>query len=474
MRRVLRIVKFGLLGLFGLIGIGLIGLAIANAPADSQLKERIAALQAAGEPVSIADLGKNPPAAKENAATYLDLAQKDCLAIQKQVSDVEEQEEADRAKRGEKLDDSFDDDPKMIEAYRAALAAHPKAVPLLIQASECPRYHMILNYNNESPTAFIEEMLKKIQAERAAIRTLNYRVRLLMAEGNAEEALNTCLVMLRLSNVCAQAPALVGQLVTFALRSVSLEACSRVLQSDQLSPEARQRLESELARQDIRGSYRDSFRTERAVGLSHFEDAKFLATYSTLPQGKSEKLSYLDVMEALINHADQPSRAKLEMQRILDRAGPLTQALAPAIQATNEAVTRNEAQVRCLRVLNALLARDASEAREAREAREAQLSELGLPPEVTIDPFNGKPLNLKRTEKGWIIYSVGKDLKDDGGLFDDTASDVGYGPANRGSCLESTLAGGSAHGVKTAVRGKLGASYNSLARASRDLIPASP
>lgn len=426
MRDLAKIIKFGLLGLFGLIGIGLIGLAIANAPAESQIKERITKLQAAGEPVSIADLGKNPPEAKDNAATYLDLAQKDCLEIQKQVSAVEEQEHLEREKRGEKLDDAFNDDPKMIEAYRAALSAHPKAVPLLIQASECPRYHMNVNYNNESPTAFIEEMLKKIQAERAAIRTLNYRVRLLLAEGKPEEALDTCLVMLRLSSVCAQAPALVGQLVTIALRSVSLEACSRVLQSDQLSPEARQRLESELGRQDIRGSYRDSFRTERAVGLSHFEDAKFLATYSALPQGKSEKLSYLDVMDTLIKHADQPGRAKLEMQRILDRAGLLTQTLAPAIQATNEAVTRNEAYLRCLRVLNSLLARDAD------EAREVQLSDLGLPPEVTIDPFNGKPLNLKRTDEGWIIYSVGKDLKDDGGLLDDTATDVGYGPAKRG------------------------------------------
>ncbi len=427
MRRVLRLLKFGLLGLFGLIGLGLIGLAIANAPAESQLKERIAALQDAGEPVSIADLGKNPPEAKDNAATYLDLAQKDCLAIQKEVSDFEEQELLTREKSGEKLQSLPDDDPVMIDIYRKTLAAHPKAVPLLIQASECSRYHMILNYGNESPTAFIEEMLKKIQAERAAIRTLNYLVRLLMAEGKAEEALDTCLVMLRLSNVCAQAPALVGQLVTIALRSVSLEACSRVLQSDQLSPEARQRLESELARQDIRGSYRDSFRTERAVGLSHFEDAKFLATYSALPQGKSEKLSYLEVMDALIKHADQPSRAKLEMRRILDRAGPLTQTLAPAIQATNEAVTRNEAYLRCLRVLNPLLARHAG------EAKEVQLRDLGLPPEVTIDPFNGKPLNLKRTDEGWIIYSVGRDLKDNGGLFDDMATDVGYGPAKRGS-----------------------------------------
>jgi hypothetical protein len=427
MRDIARIFQFGLLGLFGVMGVGLIGLAIANAPAEAQFEVRIAELRAAGEPVSIADLGKDAPDAKDNAATYLEQAAESCLAIQKAVNAVWEREDAEANKRGEKLDDSFDDASAMIEGYRAAFAAHPDVVPLLIKASQCPRYHMNINYNVNAASEFTGEMLADVQSQRATMRVLNYRVRLLLAEGKPEEALETCLVMLRLSNLFAQSPALVGQLVAIALRNVAFEATSRVLQVNELSPAARQKLEGELARQNIRSAYRDSFRTERAFGLSHFEDSKFLATYSALPVGKSEKLAYLDVMDALIKYAGQPSRAKAEMQRILDRAGPLTQALAPAIQATNEAVTRNEAYLRCLRVLNALLAR------EEGEAKNAQLSDLGLPAEATTDPFNGKSLNLKYTDEGWIIYSVGKNLKDDGGLLDEDLTDVGYGPLKRGS-----------------------------------------
>ena len=36
-------------------------------------------------------------------------------------------------------------------------------------------------------------------------------------------------------------------------------------------------------------------------------------------------------------------------------------------------------------------------------------------PEVPSDPFDGKPLRYARTERGWKLWSVGYDLKDDGG-----------------------------------------------------------
>ena len=53
--------------------------------------------------------------------------------------------------------------------------------------------------------------------------------------------------------------------------------------------------------------------------------------------------------------------------------------------------------------------------------------DLKLPEEETIDPFTGKPLVMKRLSDGWVIYSVGKDLQDDGGKVDDR-SDFGLGP----------------------------------------------
>jgi len=59
---------------------------------------------------------------------------------------------------------------------------------------------------------------------------------------------------------------------------------------------------------------------------------------------------------------------------------------------------------------------------------ELKLADLGLPNEATTDPFNGEPLILKKTTEGWLIYSLGSNLKDDGGKLDAQGTDVGLGP----------------------------------------------
>ncbi len=37
-------------------------------------------------------------------------------------------------------------------------------------------------------------------------------------------------------------------------------------------------------------------------------------------------------------------------------------------------------------------------------------------PTISLDPFTGKDYIYKRKDKGFIVYSVGEDLKDDGGI----------------------------------------------------------
>ncbi len=94
------------------------------------------------------------------------------------------------------------------------------------------------------------------------------------------------------------------------------------------------------------------------------------------------------------------------------------------MQAVHDAATRTQAEIRCLRVLNALQMRVPSGSNKV-----PKLGELGLPTETTIDPFTGEPLKVKRTPRGWLVYSVGRNFKDDGGKLDDpTTGDVGVGP----------------------------------------------
>ena len=34
---------------------------------------------------------------------------------------------------------------------------------------------------------------------------------------------------------------------------------------------------------------------------------------------------------------------------------------------------------------------------------------------VPLDPFDGKPLRYKKLSPGYVVYSIGEDLSDDGG-----------------------------------------------------------
>ena len=86
---------------------------------------------------------------------------------------------------------------------------------------------------------------------------------------------------------------------------------------------------------------------------------------------------------------------------------------------------RTRAEMRCLRTLNALQQRAAEMGAET-----AVLTDLGLPPDATIDLFSGELLKVKKSNRGWTVYSVGRDLKDDGGDIEHPVEppDYGFGP----------------------------------------------
>ena len=94
------------------------------------------------------------------------------------------------------------------------------------------------------------------------------------------------------------------------------------------------------------------------------------------------------------------------------------------VPATLLCAARTQAEIRSLRVLNALQ----THAPAGTDAT-PKLSELGLPIETTTDPFTGEPLHVKETPQCWLVYSVGPNLRDDGGKLDDPRDgDVGVGP----------------------------------------------
>jgi type II secretory pathway pseudopilin PulG len=113
----------------------------------------------------------------------------------------------------------------------------------------------------------------------------------------------------------------------------------------------------------------------------------------------------------LLQQAARPSR-KWDDKAEVERYGVLTALLIPELAAARGAAARREVTHRLARIAIALHRHRAQHGRFPE-----RLDELapGSIPLVPCDPYDGQPMRLKRTERGWEIYSVGPDLADDQG-----------------------------------------------------------
>src|SRR5947209_2276381 len=90
--------------------------------------------------------------------------------------------------------------------------------------------------------------------------------------------------------------------------------------------------------------------------------------------------------------------------------------MLPALEKGQAATLRSHAQMRC-----AIAALAAERYRRQADRWPDSLDALvasGSLPAVPADPFADGPLKLKRLPDGLVIYSVGPDRTDDGGVID--------------------------------------------------------
>ena len=380
----------------------------------SRLEKKLAALRAEGEPLSLADLARDLPSEK-NAAILLRRARSDLEAINKELTDVYSSEGYEEGRLSE----------AELKTIRSSLETYPKVIPLLRQAAACEDYDPQLDYT-VGPAAFLAGTVDHVSHPRTVARVLRARVPLLLADGKREEAMETCVVMFRLCRHFDRQPMVVGYLVSLACRGVAVEASNLVLQAGPLPDDARETLEAELALHDGVEAYRRALKTERAYGL---ESIRTMPGRNFWIVGRAlwndAECYYLDMIDRHLAAASRPYSEVVATtppparHRLVFRS--LTDLAEPAIAVGREAMERTRAGIRCLRVLNAV------QGRVEQGVAEPKLADLGLPPAATTDPFTGKPLHLKKTPEGWLVYSVGKDLKDDGGDVSE-ARDVGVGP----------------------------------------------
>ena len=222
-------------------------------------------------------------------------------------------------------------------------------------------------------------------------------------------------MMLRLSRLAEKEPLMPGYLAALACRGTAVHSTNHVLQSFGISRNARDSLEAELERQENVVGYEWMLSTERVVGLEMFRAHSVSGNRLTQLSQNQEQTTYLTVFDQQLRISSSTYKEFLdtysEHRRILESA-PLASQLFPAVHAAREAMNRVQAETRCLRLLN-VLQRDENQTKQY----ELDLTHLGLPPDTILDPFDGQQLHVKRLPDGWLVYSVARNLKDDGGAI---------------------------------------------------------
>jgi hypothetical protein len=391
----------------------------------ARLERRLMAFRRAGDPVQLADLARGPIAPEKNADVFLRRAADDLDSIQKAI----------RALFPMTVYPPGTLSPTEREELETLFAAYPEVMPLLEQAAVCPDYDPQIDFTLP-PTRFIQPFLDHTSRHRTLCRVLRARSTLLLSQGRTDDALATQILSLRLTRHRRGEPMLMGFLVTAACESVAMEGVNQVLQAGPVSPSARGSLDAELALHDSLEGLRWALKSERAYSLSSVREIPGSGFWPTRGFANDLMSGFLGLYDRHLEDASRPYSRAAPTKRAASRPagglyGALITQLEPSLAAAREPAERVRAMSRSLRLLNALQARVPADG-----DRVPDLAGLGLPAGATIDPFNGKPLNVKKRPEGWMVYSVGANGVDDGGKLDGK-TDIGAGPSRRGGSTKT-------------------------------------
>ena len=416
MNRINHVLACGAAAVGALIAFSLIYIAVASWRAGARLDRHITAIRAAGDPVTLAELARKPIPPEQNAAVYLRRAEKSLTAVGQELQPLYR----DRAHhyRNGRLTESG------ATIVKSALDAYPDILPLIEQAAACGDYDPQHDFT-VSPGQFTLSSPPHMQSNRQIASILNHRVELLLPQGDGAEALRTCLLMLRLGRHFDQEPIMNGHLISIAVQDMAISATSRVLVDGPVSSNLRQQLKNELAGHDGLAGYRRALTTERAFGIESFRELTGGYAFLVMWNFKRDMCDYAQQLDREIKLGSLPPHeldSDAESQARATNVEVLTASVMPVLVAHREAFQRVRARLQCLRVLNAVQVYI-----ETTDVRDPSIADLKLADELTVDPYDGRPLRMKKAPAGWTIYSVGKNRKDDGGKFDD-AEDIGVGP----------------------------------------------
>jgi hypothetical protein len=231
------------------------------------------------------------------------------------------------------------------------------------------------------------------------------------------------------------APLLVHRFAHNSVRSRTYKSIERVLNRMQLPDEQLLSLSAWIKASHSDEGYRWTLVGEQCLGLHAFQGPVgqasdqigseggvgllILSFWKIIGLHYRGALGYIDIMQEYIDAVGLPPHERLlvfdSIQKAVHdgkRGGLITQMIMPALSRTLQLETR------CLAHLRAAQTALAVEHYRLTEGHLPQSLDNLVPTYMQVvpkDPFDGRNLRYRKLETGFVVYSVGEDLTDEGG-----------------------------------------------------------
>jgi hypothetical protein len=276
-------------------------------------------------------------------------------------------------------------------------------------------------------SAGVGTLLPYTQGARNAARLLQLEILIQARDGDPRECAKAMTTLLLLSRSLEKEPTVVSQLVGMAIERLSVDMLASALGRVEFEAQELARFAKIIRARDARERLRTGLLGERVMGIAAYDNPQ------SLMEGRPRTLItqadlalYLEYIDSLIetSRLEFPvciaaaDAAQTKMEASSGQGfGVLTAGLTRALNADfkkgyfpNGAVTeaKNRAALAAIAVI---------QFRNERGALPGSLADLSPAylPAPLIDPFTGGPMQMRITDAGYLLYSLGEDRLDEQG-----------------------------------------------------------
>lgn len=383
-----------------------------------QIESRLASMKAMGQPTSLADLQSQPVPDRDNAAPIYKRAFK-------AVSDPTTKRDME-ALYPVLYSKSAAPTPVNWAKAKSALARCDRIFALIEEAQSKPvcRFSAYPTYNPQSEESLerfnvsANEHMEHLGGLRSAVRLLCAGMILSAREGRTQDVVRYAQSALKVNDAIGREAMLMEYLVSVAITNLTLANMRQALSYCRPSESELRQLDSAFARIDAPKLYKHAIEGERVYFL--MQNYEFRKAGVKYPFRNGDTLAYLNFASRHLDCTRMDYSTALSKGLVGPSTGDslpfyaiLTKLTAPVTARAAGARYKCEAEIACGRAFLALRAYKARFGKYPRTLRDLR---SGIGWELPADPFTSKDLVYKPVGGGFILYSVGYDLVDNGGV----------------------------------------------------------